>query len=688
MNKKLVVKQNSSKDCGPSCLLSIMKYYGFEASHEEITYILKTNNNGTNAYNIINGARNYGFDGFGIHYSYEEIVNNKISFPIICHVLKNNMYHFIVVYSANKKYLEVMDPSSNINKISKEEFKKIYLNTSIVIFPIKKFENIENHKSLYLYIFDYLNLEKNISIKLILLSIIITILGLVNNFYSLIVFDNILINFNYILLGILTIIFMINYVLRNFLSYIRNKYLINVENSLYKKLNIDIIRKFFHLPYQYIKNKSTGEIISRFNDSKLFKDLFSKIIVGISMDFIILFLSMIFLLIINYKIFLINLIQIILYLFVVLIYRRIYLYKTENLLIYEGIYNKILSENINSYEINKNLNLINERNKYLEIKFSNYIDKTKSFENTLNSQIFIKNLITDLCNLFIFFISIIFVYKKYISVGQMLLFNSLVYYFNEPIKNIFDLSININYIKNIYFRIIDLLSIKSEEEKSSLNELKGNIEIHNLSYSYDNIHYLFNDINFNVNYGSKYLIYGESGNGKSTIIKILLKYIHDYKGEIFINNINLKDINSKDILNNFTYVSQNSYLNNDTLKNNIVYDRNISDIEYEQIINICNLNNLRNSKPLRNNFVIEDNGFNISGGERQKIILARSLLKNCNYLILDEALSEINYKEEVEILNKIFKKYQNKTIIYISHKKEIIELFKNKYKLERSDGYN
>ena len=97
------------------------------------------------------------------------------------------MYHFIVVYSANKKYLEVMDPSSNINKISKEEFKKIYLNTSIVIFPIKKFENIENHKNLYLYIFDYLNLEKNISIKLILLSIIITILGLVNNFYSLII---------------------------------------------------------------------------------------------------------------------------------------------------------------------------------------------------------------------------------------------------------------------------------------------------------------------------------------------------------------------------------------------------------------------------------------------------------------------------------------------------------------------
>ena len=187
-----------------------------------------------------------------------------------------------------------------------------------------------------------------------------------------------------------------------------------------------------------------------------------------------------------------------------------------------------------------------------------------------------------------------------------------------------------------------------------------------------------------IKYGDKFLLYGKSGNGKSTIMKIIMKYLTDYKGSILFDNINLKDISENIIHDNFTYVSQNSYINNDTLKNNIIYDRFISEEEYEEVISICNLQKLRDSNKLRNNYLIEDNGFNISGGERQKIILARSLLKESNYIILDEALSEVDLNEEIDIINKIFNKYKNKTIIYISHKEELLSLFVNKYKLERS----
>ena len=184
------------------------------------------------------------------------------------------------------------------------------------------------------------------------------------------------------------------------------------------------------------------------------------------------------------------------------------------------------------------------------------------------------------------------------------------------------------------------------------------------------------------------LIYGTSGIGKSTILKILLKYIDDYEGNIYLDQINIKDINSNIISSNFTYVSQNSYICNDTLKNNIIYDRNISEEDYEEIIHLCSLDNLRNSKIERNNFMIEDNGFNISGGEKQKIILARSLLKNSNYLILDEALSEVDVYEEIDIIKKILDKYKDKTIIYVTHKDGLSNLFDKKYKVERSNrGY-
>ena len=226
--------------------------------------------------------------------------------------------------------------------------------------------------------------------------------------------------------------------------------------------------------------------------------------------------------------------------------------------------------------------------------------------------------------------------------------------------------------------------IKDSKDRETNEIIDGNISIRNLSYSPNNIDFIFKNVSFDIVNRSKFLLYGSSGNGKSTIMKILLKYLKEYKGEIYIGDLNIKDINSNVISNSFTYVSQNNYIINDTLKNNIIYHRNISNEEYEKMINIFNLNILRSRSILRDNYVIEDNGFNISGGEKQKILLARSLLKNSNYIILDEALSEVSFDEEKEILDKIFEFYSDKTIIYVSHKKEIIDLFKKKYKLERS----
>ena len=389
---------------------------------------------------------------------------------------------------------------------------------------------------------------------------------------------------------------------------------------------------------------------------------------------------------ISIKLFMIILFQLLIYIFIVIIFKNKFSIKNENMLIKEGEYNKIISENINGYETNKNLNMINYSIKKIDVKFNSYIDSSLSYKNILNKQNLFKTLIVDIFYLFIIFLGITMVSNKIISLGEFILFNTIVYYFAEPIKNIVDLYPEVNYLKNIYRRINDLLIVKNDKDILKDIILKEDIVIKDLSYSYDGYKKLFDNVSLKIKYGTKYLLYGESGIGKSTIIKILIKYINDYEGDIYFGDLNLKDISKNSLLDNIVYVSQNSYVNHDTLKNNIVYDRNISDLEYERVLEICNLKELRNNKKMRNDFLIEDNGFNISGGERQKIILARSLLNRFNYLILDEALSEVDYFEEKQIINRIFDIYHDKTIIYISHKKEIINMFKDKYKLERSNS--
>lgn len=686
MSSKYFVRQNGFKDCGPSCLLSIMKYYGCEASHEEITNILKTDINGTNAFNIINGSRLFGFDGYGIHLSADEIINKKISFPIICHVIKNNIYHFIVVYEVNKSKLTIMDPSlNNFKKIDIEEFKKIYLNTTIFIYPIKDVKNSLSNENIVTYLMNYIKLEKIKIIKILLFSLISILLGIFINYYSLLIIDYIIPHYNINVLVKLTILFATSVFIKSIVNLIKGKYLIKVIESVSIKFNNLVIRKIFSLPYQFFKNKSTGEVLSRINDLKEFKENISHIIVNILVDFVLIIVSIFILLIINNKLFLIYLLEMIIYFIIVIIYRKTFRSKSEYILENEGLYNKCLNDNICGYESNLNLNLKNESLIKLEICNINNSKVVSSYSNSLNNQVFIKELIVNLVYVTSLFLSTIHIHKGIITIGEFILFNSIVYYFTEPLKNILDFEPNINHIKNIYTRINDLLIYKSNISEESNLKIKGNIKINDLSFSYNGINALFENINLNIKYGSRFLIYGKSGIGKSTIFKILLKYLNEYNGKIYINNINLKDINSNIIHNSFTYVSQNSYIKNDTLKNNIVYYRDISDEKYESVIHLCNLDKLRDKNKLRNNFIIEDDGFNISGGERQKIVLARSLLKNSNFIILDEALSEVDVNEEKEIIKRIFKLYKSKTIIYVSHKREIIDLFKEKYEIRKEN---
>lgn len=686
-NKKHFVKQSGYKDCASASLLTIMNYYGFNTSLDEVSYVLKTNNSGTNALNIINGCKYFGFDGYGIHYSYDEIINNKVNMPIICHTIKNNMYHFIVVFSSNKKYLIVNDPSSNINRISHEYFKKIYLNTSLVIYPVKIQKNTIKSKSLCNFIFDYIKLEKNTIIKNIIISFIYILLSILTNYYLLIILDVILPQYNYKLFLVLTICFLNIYIIKNLLYFIREKSTFKIEKNLYKKINLNIINSIFNLPYNFFKSKSTSEIQTRIDDIKIIKTYLSKIIVTISMDTTFIIVSSIILLNINIKLFIISLIEILLYFLVYLLFKNNFIIKSEEVLESESEYNKELYESINGYEVNRNLNNINEQNKKVEISFIKYVNKINNYENLTNKELLLKNIITDVFYVTSIFIGIRFVIDNDITLGNFILFNSILYYFSEPIKNMIELKNNLIYLKTTYRRMNDILLFKRNKSIVKKQILKKDIIINNLSYSINGIDYLFENINLEIKYGDKILIYGKSGSGKSTLIKIILKYLSDYKGNIYFDNINLKDMSDYIISDNFTYVSQNSFINNDTLINNIIINKNISEDEYERVINICNLNTFRDSKFNRNNFVIEEDGFNISGGERQKIILARSLLKNSNYIVLDEALSEVGFDEEKEIINKILEYYNDKTIIYISHKKEIIDLFTSKYKLERSCGY-
>ena len=144
----------------------------------------------------------------------------------------------------------------------------------------------------------------------------------------------------------------------------------------------------------------------------------------------------------------------------------------------------------------------------------------------------------------------------------------------------------------------------------------------------------------------------------------------------------MNDFTLKDIRKNVTYISQNEQLYNDTIKNNIILDRDVDEKKFIDVCNMVYVNEIVKDNMLSYNYRLEENGANISGGQRQRIILARSLLKNSKIILIDEGLNEIDINLERKILKNIFKYYKEKTIIIVSHRFDNMDLYNRVVKLE------
>ena len=271
-----------------------------------------------------------------------------------------------------------------------------------------------------------------------------------------------------------------------------------------------------------------------------------------------------------------------------------------------------------------------------------------------------------------------------LTIGSLITFNSLVYYFITPIKTSLDFYKDLFYVKNSIKRINNILNYKYEKLDKNTNLLiTGDIKINNLEFSYNNKTKIINDISLNINNQDKVLILGSSGSGKSSLLKLLYKYYDIKRNNIFINDYDINDFSLKDIRENITYISQNEVLYNDTIRNNIILDRDIDDKSFINVCNMLYVNEIIKDNILSYDYNLEENGANISGGQRQRIILARSLLKKSKIILIDEGLNEIDINLERKILKNIFTYFKDKTIIIVSHRLDNMDLYNKVINIEQ-----
>ncbi len=639
------VQQQTSYDCGPTCLQMILKYYkGFETL-ENIRKLTKTSNKGTTFYNLKKAAEVLGLTAIAYHID-DEFLNKKITIPFIAHVKINNYYHYIVVYKIDKM-LTIVDPSKGtLEKITKQAFKELSTNNILFMNSTKSLSKKKKYTP-KAFEKEYIKREKHKLTKLTLVSFILLQLELLS---TILVYVYLKIKLH--LLFLVFIISVVLLIIKIVLEFIENKKVVELQLDLEEKMKKNIWNDILFSPYtSLISGKKDVLILSLRQSEEISKYFIEKHL------FIMLYLPL----------------TIILYLILIIIYKPFIFiplyfiietittkYIIEKVEINKKVYQQ--KENIMANrEINIKENIDQIRNMNLEKEISNYVITNESnfkqdtikyikkllFQNNmiiLPNKLFLLSMLTYLVILF---------NRNVLTLEEVFMSYQLLQVLEENIKQYLNLAITSAKIK------VMLENHTSFKYKKIKNEKIENISLKNSRL--EGFKYLKN-ISIKLNKKDKVLLRGKSGIGKTTLM-------HMIKGDIEAKNIKVNNTPISQKYNKrITYISSIPFLIDSTVLENILFNRNIDKEKLEKVLDITNL------KDLKERIDIDY----LSSGEMQKINLARALLNDTDVFLFDEALNQISEIEEKKIMKKILDNYSDKIIVTVTHRENLNDLFNRK----------
>lgn len=681
MKKKLVVLQEGNKDCGVCCLLSIIRYYNGNISLNKLMEMTKTTKNGTTFYNLSEAASKIGMASKA--YYVNDFNNISVySCPFISQVIRNGYTHFVVVYKISKDKLLIMDPALGSLYMSREKFLNIWTSYIMMFEKVKILPNYKDEKYINKLLYGLILNNKKIIVNCLLLTLMFCFLTIGYSVYLKVMIDKVLNHDKYLLI-VISLIFFIVILFRSLTNLFRNQMLSYFNMKVDISLFLNSFKRILLLPYNYYKNKTTGEIISRVNDLSYIKQIISQLLTTVFLDIVLLLFSLVCLYFINSKMFVISFFIAILYMIIIFIYPRFIKTKIYESQAEVAKVNSYLVESISGLETIKGLRCEKMVNDRLESYYTKAQATIFDYNIISNGVLYLKDLIFYVGVLLINYVGCVDIMNGNFTVGSLLTFNTILGYFLNPLQNFIDLADDYVYVKGVFKRANGLYEVKLDdlESKNGLR-VEGDISFNNLDFSFNGKDQILKSIKIEFKAKEKILLLGNSGSGKSTLLKILYKYYDVSRGMVLVNGIDINDFSISDIRDDIIYVSQNETLYTGSIKDNILLNR---DIDYKDFLDMCcylEVDNIIKDNLLGYDFLLEENGANISGGERQRIILARALFKKGNIILIDEGLSQMDIDLERRVLKRIFSIFKDKMIIVVSHRFNNMDLYDKVFKLK------
>ena len=688
--KKHYRSQMDQKDCGVASLAMVFGYFGSYYSLARLRELAKTTTNGTTALGLVKAAETLGFEPQAIQADMTLFDSPNLIFPFVVHVLKDKeLFHYYVVTGKDKQNIHIADPDPEVRltKLSRERFEEEWTGTTIFVAPSPNYQpHKDKNQGLTSFLPILIN-QKGLIINIILATVLVTLINIVGSYYLQSIIDTYVPNQTSSTLSVISICLVIVYALQQILSFAQDYLLIVLGQRLSIDVILSYIKHIFNLPMSFFATRRTGEIVSRFTDANSIIDALASTTISIFLDISMMLIISIILFLQNSSLFFISLLGLPIYALIIIAFMKPFEKMNRDTMEANATLSSSVIEDINGIETIKSLASEKTRYQKLDREFVDYLKRSFTYSRAESQQKALKKLAQLSLNVCVLWIGANFVMTGEMSLGQLITYNTLLYYFTNSLENIINLQSKLQTAQVANSRLNEVYLVKSEFEEQKMVEdlsmVQGDMTFKGIHYKYEYGQDILSDINLTIKQGSKIALVGISGSGKSTLAKMMVNFYNPNQGEIRLGDMNLNQIDKKSLRQHINYLPQQPYVFNGTILENLLLGAKEGTTR-EDILRAVELAEIREDierMPLNYQTELTSDGTGISGGQRQRIALARALLTDASTLILDEATSSLDILTEKRIVDNLMN--LDKTLIFIAHRLTIAERVEKVIVLDR-----
>lgn len=678
-------KQLSAMDCGPTCIGMIAKYYGRHYNLETLRQLTGQGRAGTTLLALSEGAEEIGFRTRGAHLTYKELSKEAI-LPCILHW---NQDHFaIAIDFKSDGSIKIADPARGILKLTRKEFLEHWISsdyedtdepvgTVLLMEPTAAFYKKPGEESKgvnWAWVLTYLKKGRLELLQIATLLLVVSLLQLVFPFITQSIIDTGIANQNLSFITILLIAQLVLVFSTNAGEFIRSRLLLQVSAILNLSLLSDFWIKLTRLPLSYFTRNQMGDTLQRIDDHKKIESFLTGSALTTFFSFFNFVVYAVVLALYNIQLF-----------FVFAMASTIYVLWVR---LFLGIMRKINYQNfyLGSKENNATMQLIQGMQ---EIRLNN-AEKLKRWEwENIQARIFklsFKHLsysqlqqvggtmINRGKDLLITFLVAKLVIEGELTLGAMFAIQYIIGQLSGPVEQFIGFVKQGQDAKISLERLNEVHQTPDEESRSGLRTRdlpkREAIHIQNLSFTYPGNHDpVLKNISLEIPAGKTTAIVGTSGSGKTTIIKMLLKFYDSYEGTIQVADHDLQDLGSSQWRKLIGTVMQDGFVFNDTIARNIaVQEQEPDEKKLKHACEVANIMDFIEELPNGFNTLLGSDGQGISQGQKQRILIARAVYKNPDYLFFDEATNALDANNERSIVEKLKHFFEGRTVVVVAHR--------------------